>query len=449
MSLNLKKTLSTTGYLILGAVFVFSIVYSYSFSKAEVAAQGAPPGTVPLKGWGHSEGVGWIRFDPQLPPNNGCPTCGGVYVEPTTGADGNIKGYAWVNPADDNVLPSEQNIGYIKMDPPGPYPTGPGTVSFPSRLVSNNLEGWARACAVFTDGCATMSNANLKPQSERGGWDGWISLRGTNYGVLRNLNKLEGYAWGSDVFGWIKFDPGICDTNGNGYIDAGETTVCGGVTIEGFQYTLGAVPTDATAPNFPPATPIHVLITLRPVVGTPETVNLSITGAPGIPAVPPCMAADFSGGTDCVRNVTIPSLPVGPYILTVRAVSTAPEKTIDIPITVDNLSPTVALRGNGADGILTVTKGQAVRLTWRSTANPGITSNGCRLYAGGATPGAWSLDAGISAEQEFLTPSIFVSTTYRIECRYSGTQGTQDNGNGGTIFDTIIINPRQGGFEEI
>ena len=42
------------------------------------------------------------------------------------------------------------------------------------------------------------------------GWDGWISLSGTNYGIsasstFSTTNPLSGYAWGADVVGWIDF----------------------------------------------------------------------------------------------------------------------------------------------------------------------------------------------------------------------------------------------------
>jgi hypothetical protein len=44
-------------------------------------------------------------------------------------------------------------------------------------------------------------------ESRTDGWDGWISLNGDNYGVSFSsvTQRFSGYAWGSDVVGWINF----------------------------------------------------------------------------------------------------------------------------------------------------------------------------------------------------------------------------------------------------
>lgn len=60
--------------------------------------------------------------------------------------------------------------------------------------------GWARA--------VVATNAQAE---QTGGWDGWISLRGTGYGVQSNLQgctqdcATSGFAWGDMVMGWIGF----------------------------------------------------------------------------------------------------------------------------------------------------------------------------------------------------------------------------------------------------
>ena len=42
--------------------------------------------------------------------------------------------------------------------------------------------------------------------AQSGGWDGWIHLHGTGYGVeLQEDSTFSGYAWGSDVIGWLDF----------------------------------------------------------------------------------------------------------------------------------------------------------------------------------------------------------------------------------------------------
>ncbi|OGG73302.1 hypothetical protein A3A34_03410 [Candidatus Kaiserbacteria bacterium RIFCSPLOWO2_01_FULL_50_24] len=46
------------------------------------------------------------------------------------------------------------------------------------------------------------------PTTDADGWDGWISLRGTSpdYGVVgAETGAFSGFAWGSDVVGWVDF----------------------------------------------------------------------------------------------------------------------------------------------------------------------------------------------------------------------------------------------------
>ncbi|MBT9146265.1 MAG: hypothetical protein DDT42_02147 [candidate division WS2 bacterium] len=71
-------------------------------------------------------------------------------------------------------------------------------------LATGNVSGWARA----------LGHGN--------GWDGWISMRGTGYGVLLETvpapapNEFRGWAWGDDVVGWISFnciEGGVGGTN--------------------------------------------------------------------------------------------------------------------------------------------------------------------------------------------------------------------------------------------
>ncbi len=63
------------------------------------------------------------------------------------------------------------------------------------------------------------------------GWDGWISLNGANFGggdyrVEVGVSELSGFAWGSDVVGWISFNCSnevvlpCADSNYKVYFDA-------------------------------------------------------------------------------------------------------------------------------------------------------------------------------------------------------------------------------------
>jgi len=89
--------------------------------------------------------------------------------------------------------------------------------------------GWARACAGTLPGdCSTM-----EPRTD--GWDGWISLSGTGYGVTytSSTGAFGGYAWGDVNVGWVDFsgvstepEPPSCQVPPNSprCNNAGETT---------------------------------------------------------------------------------------------------------------------------------------------------------------------------------------------------------------------------------
>lgn len=143
-----------------------------------------------VSGYAWSENIGWISFN--CTNTNSCAASDyGVRINEN---NGNVNGYAW-----------SEHVGWISFEPDGPYPSFPD-FSANLNFDTNEIRGWARACAVFAAGC----NGALKPDSERGGWDGWISMAGANYGVNRNSTggaqcPIENYAWGGDVIGWIHF----------------------------------------------------------------------------------------------------------------------------------------------------------------------------------------------------------------------------------------------------
>lgn len=139
-----------------------------------------------VTGYAWSDTIGWISFNNT---NHAGTVSYGVNIE----EGGNLTGYAW-----------SSNIGWISFSPSGPFPNG----SYSAKVDLNTKEfsGWARACSVFASGCSGSLSTNT------GGWDGWISLRGSSpdYGVLAydedGSHKLQGYAWGGGtVVGWISF----------------------------------------------------------------------------------------------------------------------------------------------------------------------------------------------------------------------------------------------------
>lgn len=113
---------------------------------------------VSLNGYAWSENIGWIKFSgPSY----------GVSINEDTGA---FSGHAWA-----------EHVGWIRF-------AGDG----------------ARVCAATAGGdCSNEIGENVS------GWDGLIKLSGPGYAVAITGNRetgcyLSGYAWGSDVVGWIK-----------------------------------------------------------------------------------------------------------------------------------------------------------------------------------------------------------------------------------------------------
>lgn len=179
--------------------------------------EAGPPEAVTTATTGMITGIAWGADD-----LGGLGGIGEIFFSPQGGSsdaylfissDGSIYGKAW-----------SPNYGWIRFD--AGCPSGASgycnaeftNVSDPSEtdlLNKTDLVGWARVCSVYasSDACA----GGLKDNIYLGGWDGWISLSSYNsiigngsysYGITRASDgKLTGYAWGSDVVGWINFGP--------------------------------------------------------------------------------------------------------------------------------------------------------------------------------------------------------------------------------------------------
>ena len=169
--------------LILVGVAVLILLCSFLKPSSSVAQTS---GTT-LTGYAWADNIGWIDF-------NASTTNGGISVDGL----GNLSGYAW-----------SDNVGWIKFGGLSGFPVGSGTVSQNALIVSNKLIGWARVCGGMYNNSLnqTTPDNSCSGNSRTDGWDGWISLSGSNYGVTLSGNTFSGYAWGSDVVGWINFSP--------------------------------------------------------------------------------------------------------------------------------------------------------------------------------------------------------------------------------------------------
>ena len=430
-------------------------------SADTISAQG-PATPLELHGWGWSSQVGWVLFDPVCPPEIGL--CDGVKVKTTIPRT--FFGYTWINPRYDDGTSQSDNIGYVRFDPPGPYPTGINTADFSARFDptdTNNelIEGWARACSVFVNGCGgAMDNADLKPNNERGGWDGWLSLRGEidcgtppcpGYGIKRQSARLIGYAWGGDVIGWLQFGP-RCDFDGDGVA----TNNCGaGVTITQvsglFDYALTVIPTEQTVIGLLSPASFDVVVTH--LTGLAQEVSLKLddypagTGFNFLPSNICTVTQVGSIGDSCSRKLTINNLPYGDYdlrIISRASPMTLADKEVPIVIHVSNPppAPVVDIKANSSDGPLTVAPGQRVGLVWTFNLN-GATGGTCDLYKD-TTKVKNNVSVDNAAGSNYETPGIIVNTTYKVVCNYTGTLPEQAN----TSLDTVIINARKRSYEE-
>jgi len=226
------------------AVYYFGTT---TFSQANItvlaggASGGAGPGTAGpsptfvsygnTAGFAWSENIGWISFSCYNDLNPATPatdhSCDqviyGTNINKTTGV---FTGYAW-----------SENIGWIQIDPTGPYPEAP-LIPSTINLTNGQMSGWARALATS------------------GGWDGWIKMRGTlpDYGVLYDsvLGELKGWAWGSDVVGWVSFN---CVNEGTcGVVQYAVTVDVNTIPV---VWNLTQTPNYVTSQNFEISPPFH------------------------------------------------------------------------------------------------------------------------------------------------------------------------------------------------
>ncbi len=126
---------------------------------------------VAITGFAWSDNIGWIDLNCT---NSG--VCGTDHFGLSVNSSGVLSGYAW-----------SDNIGWVSAnasDLTG-CPNGPCTAT----ITGGVLSGWLKAIS-----------------ADNNGWDGWISLSGSNYGLTLASGSFSGYAWGSTNVGWVDFE---------------------------------------------------------------------------------------------------------------------------------------------------------------------------------------------------------------------------------------------------
>ncbi len=150
--------------------------------------------TLELGGWAWSSTIGWISLNCVTGGSGGGDICGTSNYKVVVNDDETVTGYAW-----------SSNVGWIRFGGLSGFPSASGNSAVNARVTGTYpnfvLQGWARACAGTdsgTNGCSSMSI-----NGSSGNWDGWISLRGTNYQVNIDDFGTPQYVWGSTNVGWI------------------------------------------------------------------------------------------------------------------------------------------------------------------------------------------------------------------------------------------------------
>jgi hypothetical protein len=254
-----------------------------------------------------SSNVGWIKLnnctDPQNSSTCASPTDYGVSFASTDPGTG--SGMAW-----------SSNIGWISFGntgcPSGAVPgcTG-GTYADwanPNTDGSVNIKGWARACSVYVSGCSGTE----KVASNTGAWDGYIALKdptGSSFGVKINTDKtMTGYAWGSDVVGWVQFTGLIRVTDVCPNITGNQSSIPSGMVIDGSGNCVNAPDVCPNIAGTQTSVPSGMVIDgSGNCVNTPTDVCPNIAGTQT--SVPSGMVIDGSGNCVNAGGDVCPNIP--------------------------------------------------------------------------------------------------------------------------------------------
>ncbi len=201
-------------------IFLFSLLAIVGAASITLAATSQN-----ISGFAWSSNIGWIKLNNCTDTNTCEPGDYGLMAVPAVSGTTPISGYAW-----------SPNIGWVRFDDPN-CPTAGCSDGARVNWTTGKIVGWARACSVYTASCSGALEDNIY----RGGWDGYIALDstsggGSGYGVSfdKTTGAISGYAWGSEVLGWIQFDgkikiePTKICPNGTTVLQSADCTCAGG-----------------------------------------------------------------------------------------------------------------------------------------------------------------------------------------------------------------------------
>ena len=193
-----KNNIFYTGVGLVLAIVVLGLIFGLykEIDKAEAQGTTNPFAGYILSGYAWSENIGWISFNCK---NNN--SCGKVDYKVKVNENKTLSGYAW-----------SENIGWISFN--ASDLNGCPSAPCEARISDDNtkITGWARAI-----------RPKIPEGQTLGGWEGWIKLSGSGYGlgiteITPSPNssvkkyQISGFVWGgggnsrdSAVIGWTKF----------------------------------------------------------------------------------------------------------------------------------------------------------------------------------------------------------------------------------------------------
>ncbi len=206
----MTKSIEKHPYSSLALVFFALLIVAASLLAAPRNAVSQSSG-IAITGYLWSDDIGWIDLN--------CINSGVCNSNPfglSIASDGTISGDAW-----------SDNLGWISANASdlSGCPSAPCTAS----VQGNAVSGWFKALS-----------------ADGNGWDGFISLNGSNYGPTLTSGAFSGYAWGDVNVGWIDFSRATTL-----YGSCTASYSCSGNTIEYTNTSCQSSPTTTcTAPAF-------------------------------------------------------------------------------------------------------------------------------------------------------------------------------------------------------
>ena len=353
------------------AMFLFAI-YSLAPAQAQI------PSGLEFNGYAWSSNIGWISLNCRTGGAGGSNICGTsnyrLVVNPSTR---DISGYAW-----------SSNIGWVRFGGlTGTFPGASGNIRQNAHVTGTypnlSLRGWARACAgtnSYPNNCGSSA-----VNSVSGGWDGYISLKGNNYGVSSANFGSAQYVWGGDVVGWVDmstrvswYSPTTLTATGCTITTAGENTCSG-------RLTWSFAP-DVNNPTIVRTSPSSPTVRFTGSSSTNRSADMRLgsntfaarSGASGSNIVSRTVTASCGGGLIPVSGV---------------CQNPPPEEVTIISLTAN---PSIVRRGGTA------------RITW-SLSTPPVAGQ-CSLSG----PGFSNVD--IAGRSNYTTPALSATARITLDC---------------------------------